>query len=1083
MKSLPTFSVAAVAARGVRFLQRSAFGGVVLASLLAAVGVQGQGLYYPVNPQGPPYGTTYTTITVHSNPNLQALQTAVQTLYGPTVTLAVPIPTGDTAPTTAQYSAAVQAVIQGSLATPGNFPAGVTTATLAAEAVAWRSSDYPATTTAIAQTIIAFNNTNAVSNLTPVIDTLAKAQPTLIDGIMSNILTQAATVNVVAQGIPLLVKTSIADIPTDQARISSIINYGLSAIMSSVLPAATGDQTLPHAPNKQDAFIGAGTGLVPTLLDAPTANGSLVTIDTILKSVTGSGALSLAPAFGGNSSLNQILDSAVTALQLTSAWTAVGANQNVLIGALNIGTLRSQGASAAAIAARLATDSAGTATYTNAVAYGYTHSANLAAYDAAVQANPGYADAVASGASIVGGVGVGQIVQYGLLHESGTPNTPRSLVAALIGANQTSAVSIVLGAINTSTSPVTVDSITTPARTPYGSATAGDLAWAAADASPIQNIGSAIQNIVAYTTVSTSSLNTATVTSIVQQAIAGAIAGGKTGAFADIVYKEQSVARSTAAVSDPLVRAAIDAMGPASSYIAVVAALAGDSGSNRAAIQNAAYAAGATSEIQLTGGDVTAASSGGALVQSIQTNVGQFFTSALAAYYSSANGASPTNAAIADVYAAVLTDPLEADAGLAAAIKQSGVPDATLTMAADNAYRVTNGNSSLAPNLAMVDAVVTHIKSEALSGAGIQDLFDFVGHQIILNPTLTNDIATAATVVDPDNAHFIAHSVAFNATTATNPTGATSSIASIFKYAQIVNPTPYLVPSISNPTGAPAGSKSFPGPSVKGKILDQPAAAAAITAGLVTGILEANLDKTQLTQSTTTSSVPLTTSALTSAVAAAVANSITATSATYLRGMTFPFNNTGDTAKQFVQSDGTASGAPNLNTTTFGTRSEQTFGAAGAITGYIAQVTTLNDSTISPVTAAVLTASVGGNARLFALEIAQAAGQALRWVGGINVSTALSGALSAGNPAFDIASAMAPTEVGYANLAQLENAVAFGINQAAAGVIGAGALGLNATGLNPGTGTLNIKATGNANSDFYQVRSATGTPVTDIFNL
>jgi hypothetical protein len=68
-------------------------------------------------------------------------------------------------------------------------------------------------------------------------------------------------------------------------------------------------------------------------------------------------------------------------------------------------------------------------------------------------------------------------------------------------------------------------------------------------------------------------------------------------------------------------------------------------------------------------------------------------------------------------------------------------------------------------------------------------------------------------------------------------------------------------------------------------------------------------------------------------------------------------------------------------------------------------------------------------------------------------------------------------------LAQLENAVAFGINQAAAGVIGAGALGLNATGLNPGTGSLVIKATGNANSDFYIHRSATGTPVTDIFNL
>ena len=86
-------------------------------------------------------------------------------------------------------------------------------------------------------------------------------------------------------------------------------------------------------------------------------------------------------------------------------------------------------------------------------------------------------------------------------------------------------------------------------------------------------------------------------------------------------------------------------------------------------------------------------------------------------------------------------------------------------------------------------------------------------------------------------------------------------------------------------------------------------------------------------------------------------------------------------------------------------------------------------------------------------------------------------------PVYAIANAMAGTVAGYATLAQLENAVAFGINQAENGVIGAGALGLNATNLNASNGTLVVNASGNTNSNFYIHRSGTGTPVTDIFNL
>jgi hypothetical protein len=398
-----------------------------------------------------------------------------------------------------------------------------------------------------------------------------------------------------------------------------------------------------------------------------------------------------------------------------------------------------------------------------------------------------------------------------------------------------------------------------------------------------------------------------------------------------------------------------------------------------------------------------------------------------------------------------LANPSEADASLAAAIKQSNVSDTTLTTDASNALRVTN--PTILANLQVVRTVVTHIKGKSLTG-GLNDLFAFVSSEIITNPTLTKDIAIAATVVDPDHAHFIASAVAFNA-----PLTAYNTVASIFEYAQITNPTPLALPTAGNPSGA-LGTKVGPGNGF-GTIIDQPAAAAAITAGLTTGILEANL------------SAANTQTALSNAISAAVAASISQ-NGTLLKGPTNPFNAPGDTTKGFQQSDG-------VSTTSF--TSTQTVGAAGAITGYVAQVTNAGDSTISAITKAVLAASVGGGARPYALQIAQAAAQALRWVGGVNVSTAASGALAAGNPIFDIATATASSVTGFATLTQLENAATFGITQAANGVIGAGALGLNAKNLNLLNGSLTIKASGNAPGDFYLLQSATGTPVTDIFNL
>ena len=123
----------ATAFRGFRFLQRTVFGGVLLASSVASIDVYGQGPYYPENPPGMPpggYGTTYTGITSDNNPNLIALQNLLQSLYNVNTlppgsllpTLQVPIPTGDRAPTAAEYQTLVQTIIQGGIQSPGNFP-------------------------------------------------------------------------------------------------------------------------------------------------------------------------------------------------------------------------------------------------------------------------------------------------------------------------------------------------------------------------------------------------------------------------------------------------------------------------------------------------------------------------------------------------------------------------------------------------------------------------------------------------------------------------------------------------------------------------------------------------------------------------------------------------------------------------------------------------------------------------------------------------------------------------------------------------------------------------------------------------
>ena len=552
----------------------------------------------------------------------------------------------------------------------------------------------------------------------PSVTGMGTIAPTLIANTMPTILNYAAGVGqtpgnnwgattATALGVATLVTTAINEIPRDTTSIGTIVNAGQSAIGSSLLPAF--DPSNPSVPSQETAFIGA-SGLVSATLTSTAANNNVPVIQQLLSTFTNGYGLSLVPANGGLTALDQVLNASVTALGSATL-------NNQTMGALTEGALLSQGANASAIASRLQAASLGTATYTNAVVAGYSSVfgqggiAALNAYKAAVTANPGYADAVASGAILTGTVSAANIVQYALTNETGTPPVApgpethsADIIAAILGASQANGANIVTGAINV--------------HTPYGAATFGDIAWAIGKAAPLTSIGNYIQQITgAVGLVANNAGSISTLKSIVNQAIVGAAAGSNTDADADIVYKAQSVAKSVAGMSDPLVRQAINSMGAANSFIAVVAALAGDANNNRTTITNAAYAP-VTGEMTRTGGpggDVIAATDGATLVANIQANIYNAFVTSLNAYVASQSHGSPTNSTIADLYAAVLTDPNEADSGLALAIKQSsGVPVSTLIEAAMSADHVTNPSGSQDVGLSMVASVANHIKNELI---------------------------------------------------------------------------------------------------------------------------------------------------------------------------------------------------------------------------------------------------------------------------------------------------------------------------------------------------------------------------------
>lgn len=1059
-------------------------------SVFPVSSVHAQGFYYPVSSAAttttaPVYnGEPYAELPDYNMLDLVVRATAAALPVPQQMSIYNPPPVGYTAPSNAVYESAVNQCVTTIL--NGGAPGGVTLSSFATAAVQYLPADRANIGNQIARAIVGnypADSATATSKLNEVVDALASAQPTLMVSSVQGMLGVDSTGKTAigsavlntgsAHAIASVVARAISDIPTDSAGVASLVVSGVNAIAAANLTTV----------QKTSTLIDSSNGFVQLLLQSSGAQNNQANVASIVRYVLSGPAVNLVPVAGNppasdpSSSVGQILAAAVAGLQFYNSPTPAQntLNQYNLI-ALTNGALASQGATNADAISTLLSSNSGDfskvsaySAYSTATVGGYKNGSTAAAFQTYVGTVPNFAAAAASGAVTKTPTLVASFVQYALV--AAPSSATRDVVFASVLANPSGVVSAIQGAINPNAgSPVV-----------YGGGTFGDVAWGAYQGGPLTSsmtsMTTLLTKIGSYVASTTNQAafdaQVLRARDVINGAVLGADAGGKGAVTADLIYQAMVVGRGTPpGYSAQMAAAAVTAvtnsgLGAANNYIAVVAALAGDAGVYRTAIQNATYL-GTGIMTTTPGSDITAATNGANLVILLQTNTTNKFVNTLQAF----KNAPAQSSVIADLYAAVLANSAEAYAGLAAAIKQTNVDQNLLTTTAINAYVGLNSN---APTTLIEVAKIAGIaKSNALNPAYLQ-VFGYVGTEIIAYPTLTKEIASAWTVVDPDHAHWVAASVGFS-----SPNTAANAVASVFQYTQITNPAPLAQPTSTNPTGA-LTAKSFPG--VRGVIIDQPAAAAAITAGFVTGVIES--DPTFRFGVGTSAISAATKTNLLNVVGAAVIAS-TSQSGVNLQGSASPFNDTNAASAGYVSYFRQSDGASTTSYFTSGANTRST-GVAGAVTGFVSQLTYYGDSTISPITAAVITAA-GNNAKGFGLQIAQAAAQAFAWVSAgpgagstfvFNVANPETNQV-AGNVVYDIAKALSGVVTG-STIQQLMYAAYFGITEANNGTIGAGALGLNAKGLTDGT--LKIAPAGNAKADFYQHSSATGTPVTNIFNL
>ncbi len=994
-------------ARGLKLFRQS---GIALGVSILAFSAQAQGPYYPVSPaggiNGATYGATYTgTPVLPSSPSTLRDLEMVEGKLAVGLTIRNPVPTGKTLATGAQVQTAVNLAAVDVINGVG-LP-GVTLTSLIRETVNYRQADRSLITQGAASAIMAASASDAIriTHLTSVVTSLAQSQQVSSLGSTLPAIYQAAgTLAGTAVAIGDLVAASISAIPNEDAVVASLVGSGLGALQVSALSPAL----------KSSTFTGS---FINTVIDAvPAANARLVE-DVSLQIFS---PTFVAMVGAGPAALQTVIDSAVQAIALIDR-----TNSNV--NALGIAALRIQPGNTAAIKTQLGLSNAATLNSTDTLVDSYVASTSLANFTAYLvgggvieNANR---DAAVAGA-IVRGV-TGSLAVEEALKVVGSTSSPIEVVRAAVGANLAAAAATAGGAIQIAGDPVPF--------TPWAG-TFADVAQGAVRAVRDVNAGSVVLTLVSKTTATYTAIPVTPLRQIINGAINGAYDSTKPGTVSSIVYNAMTFAKQTVGASGALVDEAITvqyAQDPAKSFVAALAALAGDGfGTRRTEIRNQATA----TTNALTGSDPNAIlilNHGLDVVRDIQINpLTRSFVTTLNEFrlaFNEGNASVRDNSILAVLFGATQAAYSFSSSALATAIK-FGTPAQyaeLTTISIDSNYI-----SSQPATLKLVAEVAIHAKQN------LGDILDYVGQKVVGNPTLSKDIAEGWTVVDPNHAHWVSHAIGFN-----NPTGAATAVTAIFRVAQITSTAPNTQGNV-NVTA----------------IIDQPSAAAAITAGVVSGIMETNTSGSRTHAATQ--------AALVSSVNAAVAASWKQNDVELKSSATIGLNT-------FRQSDG-------LGSFTL-TRS---IGAAGAVTGFMAQLTQLGDTSLNATQIAVITAAASATGTTsFGKEIAQAAAQAFAWVagpGGVNVAllqtqiwNALSGTYAGTNQ----------------GMAKIQDAVAFGVSEAVANRLGAGALGLNSNAsaaqiaaIRANLG-IDITTLGLTAADFYVHRSGTGTPVTDIFNL
>ena len=891
----------------------------------------------------------------------------------PTKTLIIPAPTGKSAASVSEYAAAVSALATDVASSMG--PVGITLSTLAAEIAQFRVTQAGDALGALAGGIILSSSSTKAADLANAGGAAAAADPTKIG----------------SSDYALFLNTIGAH---------ALFSSDLDTVVASIL---TGSVSTPLGASAVDTIKVNGL-LAKAVAAGNLAPGLPAAVVAIRKALIEDIAAASVAAILASPALNRPanLDSATQALTIpsgtvdledmvTKIQVATSGMTPIQAGAIAQGALRNT----------VNRNSAGYADIKNGLGNAYSDDLvdafagynNLGSTNGLVDT---YDDAAVAAAGSLKFVALaGNIVKAVLQRANPGPGADaQNIVARGAAAAQTQASAVAIATTNA---------------LGFGNATAADIVAGVITGANVGSAGLATRAVASFSANKTTVKAPLIAAAAIKAAAAAATAANKSDAYADIAFnigfslKSGSTDTQRAAAVTAMVQeivTAASAMSGAPTYIAVVGAMAGNGSLNAANIRTAGLAADLLYNANANNGPITA---GAALV----TALFPYTLNELAAYAATRNALATAGTADRDralLYAATLAHPSDVVGALATVITKSALaPAATLTQDAISAARTKQAN------LAVAGEVAGFIKTNGLA----TDIQAYIGAKVLENPSFVADIATAGTVSIPKFSHFVAHAIAFNA-----PNQAYLAAAGILQHSLI-----------TATTGTAGVDKLALG--------DRPAAVAAISAALTTGIVE-NRDL----------SVADKRIALTNAVR----STVTALGPTYTA-----YNaQSGTAAASFRTSNG------GVGTFTTGPAK----GVAGAVTGFVAQLVKSGDTliTLDPTITKALTAisaAVGSGG--FKLDIAQAAAQAFGWVSGQVANAGVANEIAAA-----VFAGYAP---GY-SLNQLKIAANFGLSEANGGV---------GPGAKPGAGAGGLRWT--TSDPFYSHKSASGDPVSPILSL